>query len=116
MRPWLVLSPTSPQHDAGMRIEPPPSLACAIGTMPAATAAADPPDEPPGEWSGFQGFLVIPNASGSVLGRLPHSGLAPRPTIDRPAVSKRSTSQVFSVETCAAALSARLPFVIGWPA
>ena len=31
-----------------MRIEPPPSLAWAIGTMPAATAAALPPDEPPG--------------------------------------------------------------------
>jgi len=36
-----------PQHDAGMRIEPPPSLACAIGTMPEATAPALPPDEPP---------------------------------------------------------------------
>ena len=32
-----------------MRIEPPPSLACAIGTMPAATAAAEPPLEPPVE-------------------------------------------------------------------
>ena len=34
IRPWLTLSPTSPQHDAGMRIEPPPSEAWAIGTMP----------------------------------------------------------------------------------
>ena len=42
------LSPTSPQHAAGIRIEPPPSSALATGTMPAATAAADPPDEPPG--------------------------------------------------------------------
>ncbi len=40
------LRPTSPQHEAGMRTEPPPSLACAIGTTPAATAAAAPPDEP----------------------------------------------------------------------
>ena len=31
-----------------MRSEPPPSLPCAIGTMPDATAAAAPPDEPPG--------------------------------------------------------------------
>src|SRR5438552_1802401 len=29
-----------------MRIEPPPSLACATGTRPAATAAAEPPLEP----------------------------------------------------------------------
>ena len=43
------LSPTRPQHAAGTRIDPPPSLAPAHGTMPAATAAADPPDDPPGD-------------------------------------------------------------------
>ena len=48
VRPRVGLSPNRPQHEAGMRIEPPPSLACAIGTMPAATAAAAPPLEPPG--------------------------------------------------------------------
>ena len=32
---------------AGMRIEPPPSPACATGTMPLATAAAEPPLDPP---------------------------------------------------------------------
>lgn len=42
------LKPNRPQHDAGIRIEPPPSDACASGTMPAATAAAAPPLEPPG--------------------------------------------------------------------
>ena len=42
MRPWLGLSPTRPQHDAGMRIDPPPSLAWANGTIPDATAAAAP--------------------------------------------------------------------------
>ena len=40
-RPRAGLSPTSPQHAAGIRIEPPPSLPCATGTIPAATAAAD---------------------------------------------------------------------------
>src|SRR6516162_7640534 len=49
LRARVGLRPTRPQHDAGMRIEPPPSLACASGTMPAATAAADPPEEPPVE-------------------------------------------------------------------
>ncbi len=47
-RPWVGFRPTSPVHDAGIRIDPPPSLAWAIGTMPAATAAAAPPLEPPG--------------------------------------------------------------------
>ena len=42
-RPRLGLSPTSPQQAAGMRIEPPPSLPWATGTIPAATAAAEPP-------------------------------------------------------------------------
>ena len=59
-RPRDGFRPTSPQHDAGMRIEPPPSLACAIGTMPAATAAAEPPLEPPGERVVSQGLRVAP--------------------------------------------------------
>ena len=49
MRPRVALRPTSPQAAAGMRMEPPPSLACAIGTTPAATRAADPPDDAPVE-------------------------------------------------------------------
>ena len=48
IRPRLGLRPTSPQQAAGMRIEPPPSLPWASGTIPAATAAAEPPEEPPG--------------------------------------------------------------------
>jgi hypothetical protein len=48
-RPRVGLSPTSPHSLAGMRMDPPPSLACATGTRPAATAAADPPEEPPAE-------------------------------------------------------------------
>ena len=47
-RPRDGFSPTRPHMLAGMRIEPPPSLACATGTMPLATAAAEPPLEPPG--------------------------------------------------------------------
>jgi hypothetical protein len=43
-----------------MRIDPPPSLPAAIGTIPAATAAALPPEEPPAVCSRFQGLQVIP--------------------------------------------------------
>src|SRR5689334_21573538 len=46
--PRVGRSPKTPQSDAGSRIDPRPSLPIVIGTMPAATAAADPPDDPPG--------------------------------------------------------------------
>ncbi len=49
VHPRLGFSPTTPHWDAGMRIDPAMSLACATGTKAAATAAPDPPDDPPGE-------------------------------------------------------------------
>src|SRR4051812_205550 len=75
LRPRLGLRPTSPHMLAGMRIDPPPSLACAAGTMPAATAAAEPPLDPPGLCARFHGLRVGPNASGSVVGSRPSSGV-----------------------------------------
>ena len=60
IRPWLGLSPTSPQHEAGMRMLPPPSEALANGTIPAATAAAAPPLEPPGTRSSATGLRTGP--------------------------------------------------------
>ena len=45
--PLVGFKPTKPHMAAGMRIEPPPSLALAAGTIPEATAAAAPPEEPP---------------------------------------------------------------------
>ena len=76
--------PNRPQQEAGVRIEPPPSLAWAAGTMPAATAAAAPPEEPPGVRSGSQGLRVGPKASGSVTGSRPNSGVLVLPKITRP--------------------------------
>src|SRR5580765_5468115 len=66
-RPRLGFSPTRPHSLAGMRIDPPPSLAWATGTSPAATAAAEPPDEPPVECPMFQGLRQAPYASDSVV-------------------------------------------------
>ena len=54
------LRPKRPQEAAGMRIDPPPSPAEAIGTSPAATAARDPPLDPPGVRCGFHGLRVTP--------------------------------------------------------
>src|SRR5262245_51801207 len=58
LRPRLGLRPTRPHMLAGPRMEPPPSLACAAGTSPAATAAAAPPLEPPALCSRFHGLRV----------------------------------------------------------
>ena len=44
--PRETFSPILPLTPAGMRIEPPPSVACEIGSTPAATMAAVPADEP----------------------------------------------------------------------
>src|SRR2546427_12313155 len=71
--------PTSPHSLDGMRIEPPPSLACATGTRPAATAAAEPPLEPPGERLVSQGLRVGPDARGSGVGAGRSSGPFGRP-------------------------------------
>ena len=48
MRECVGFRPTVPVNDAGIRMEPPPSLPRAMGTIPAATAAALPLELPPG--------------------------------------------------------------------
>ena len=58
--PMVGLNPTTPQRDAGTLIEPPVSLPTAQSHMPAATAAADPPDDPPGIRSGSCGLRTAP--------------------------------------------------------
>ncbi len=91
MRPRLALRPTSPQQAAGMRMEPAPSLPWATGRMPAATAAAAPPEEPPGVRDGSHGLRVGPKRRGSVTGTMPNSGAEVRPMEMKPASRKRRT-------------------------
>ena len=55
-----------PQKLAGCRTEPPVSEPSAAGTTPAATSAADPPEEPPGTRSGSSGWRTRPKAECSV--------------------------------------------------
>ena len=52
------LKPTMPQYAAGRITEPLVCVPIATGTWPAATAAADPEEEPPGVCLGFQGLRV----------------------------------------------------------
>ena len=74
-----------------MRIEPPPSLAPAIGTIPAATAEAEPPEEPPLLYFKFQGLWQLPQALGSVMPLIPNSGALVSPIATTPAFSQRLT-------------------------
>src|SRR5699024_3841074 len=99
-RPRPGFKPNRPQAAAGIRIEPPPSLAPAIGTTPAATNAAEPPEEPPGVCSTCQGLRVAPHASGSVTPLIANSGVLVRPKIMAPAARHRLTNSASSVALC----------------
>src|SRR5580704_705036 len=59
-RPTLGRRPTMPQKLAGMRKLPPRSFPEASQTMPAANAAAAPPEEPPADRPRSQGLRVAP--------------------------------------------------------
>ena len=59
-RPWVGFSPVIPQNDDGIRIEPPVSEPMARVTTPAATAAAEPDDDPPAMRPSPQGFHTGP--------------------------------------------------------
>src|SRR5436305_1619248 len=54
------LKPATPQYAAGRITEPAVCEPVAIGTMPAATAAAEPEEEPPGVCSRLCGLRVLP--------------------------------------------------------
>src|SRR6266404_2005764 len=66
-RPNEGLIPGMPQNVDGMRMEPAPSVPTATGPMPDATAAAAPPEDPPGVIFVSQGLRVIPVSRLSVV-------------------------------------------------
>src|ERR1700722_15486267 len=80
-------------------MDPPPSEASAIGTRRAATAAAEPPLEPPRVMAGFQGFIVGPYRRGSVVMHQPYSGVLLRPTGTSPEACIFRTISELSVQT-----------------
>src|SRR5207253_2456244 len=60
--------------------------------MPAATAAAAPPDDPPGVREGSRGFLVSPCMRLVVNQRYENAGVLVRPRITAPALRRLSTT------------------------
>src|ERR1700685_1932630 len=92
IRPRWGLIPTRLVQAAGIRTEPAPSEPRAAGTTPAATAAAEPPDEPPGVWPRLHGLRVAPKAEPSVQGHCPNSGVCVLPMTPAPARRRRRTA------------------------
>ncbi len=61
------------------------------GTARAATAAAEPPEEPPGTRAGFQGFRTGPYAEFSFEEPMPNASQFVLPTTTAPASTSRAT-------------------------
>ncbi len=93
IRPREGFRPTRPQCAAGLRIEPPASVAVAMGTARAATIAHDPPLDPPGVRSRSQGFRVIPAIRLSVTVAMPNSGVVVLPSTTAPCRLRRPGRQ-----------------------
>src|ERR1044072_4416751 len=98
-RPAVGLKPTSEQKLAGSRMLPPKSLPVPSHIWPAASAAAVPPEEPPGVKRVFHGFRVTPNTSLYVLPPAANSGVFVFLTMSAPHDSRRCTTMSDSCDT-----------------
>src|SRR5438270_3749786 len=86
------MRPTTPQNDAGWRIEPPVSDPRAATAISAATAAADPPDDPPGTRLRSRGFRTGWNPEFSFDEPIANSSQFILPNTTAPAASIRATA------------------------
>src|SRR6202022_731676 len=91
-RPYVGFSPTQPHSAAGCLIEPPVSDPRAAKASSAATAAAEPPLDPPGVHVVSQGFLLGPKAEFSVEDPIANSSMFNRPNGIAPAARSLETT------------------------
>src|SRR5271168_55123 len=91
-RPYVGIIAGMPQQAPGCRMEPPVSVPSATTAKPAATAAAEPPDEPPGTLSSATGFRTAPYAEFSLELPIANSSQLVLPRMTAPAFSSRSTA------------------------
>src|SRR5438309_2047537 len=82
--------PTVPVNEAGWRIDPPVSLPKAHGARRAATAAALPPDDPPGVRARSHGLRAAPKALFSLDEPIANSSMFVLPTRTASAARSRS--------------------------
>ncbi len=93
------LKPTTPHHAAGIRIEPPESVPRAASQRPAATAAAEPPLEPPARRPGATGFGTVPKCGFWELTPYANSCRLVLPQTTQPALSARRTASAVCAGT-----------------
>ena len=90
--PYVGLSPLIPHNAAGWRMEPPVSVPVAATHNRAATAAADPPEDPPGTVSVSQGLRTGPYQLVSLEEPMANSSMLVFPNMTTPACLSRSTT------------------------
>src|SRR6266576_317766 len=112
--PYVGLNPTTPQQAAGMRIEPPESVPRAASTSPSASAAAEPPDDPPAIRPGATGFGTVPKCGFSDVTPYANSCRFVLPTFAYPLDSARRTDSAVVDGTCSA--NTAEPYVVVSPA
>jgi hypothetical protein len=115
-RPRAVVSPTTPQHAAGMRFEPAVSVPNPTSASPVATATVDPLEEPPGTRRGSLGFTGVPAQWFTPLADQHSSVSAVFPATCAPA--SRADATTAASLTAGSAISATTghPAVVGTPA
>ncbi len=74
-----------PQNAAGLRNDPPVSDPVAIGTIPVASATAEPPEDPAADFAGSNGLPVAPYTALRVFAPAPNSGVLVLPSTIAPA-------------------------------
>src|SRR5471032_1475376 len=94
------LNPTTPLQHAGIRIDPPPSVASDSGPIPSATATADPPLLPTGESRVSHGLRVTPISGQSVTILLPNSEVVVLPNGMAPARRSLAMAGASSPSRC----------------
>ena len=102
--------PTRPHAADGMRIEPPVSVPIEASDMPAATATADPPLDPPGDRVGSSGWRTGPNAESSLVVPNANSCRLVLPTSTAPARRSRAVTGGVARRACAVAHVASRPW------
>src|SRR5262245_36570154 len=97
-----------------MRTLPAPSVPTESGPMPAATAAAVPPDEPPGVLLKFHGLRLMPVRGELVSPLQPNSGVLVLPSSTAPASRNRAVAGASPSHVWLAS-TVRLPRKVGQP-
>jgi hypothetical protein len=112
--PQVGFNPYAPHQLDGVRMDPPWSPPNAIGTSPAATSAALPPDEPPALCKGLCGLRIGPVAQVWLALEKHRSSQAALPAI----VPLASSIRVTTVASMSGTKPSRNcePFIIGTPA